>query len=508
MIRTTARIFGRIIIALSIYMLFNAESLAESWKQSGVPSMLADTAVNIGRKTGMVPLQARIAAYKNSYHDPDILALLSDFSGKARPHHHDPSGSTGAKSIPDQDISGLGSAEAPSSGKDLSAGKEDAKPSQEETRPLHAEAKPTPPQGTEKLPDPSEKTEGSLKPAQTQNPSHDLDIPQPARTEADQNIKAPENGLQAEVPLQQPVPTENSTGSPSRSGRNEPSPSLETQPEENTPDKEKLPSEKQDASLTGDILYLPFYAEHEPPALEHIHRTVQKSMFEKKLTGEYTVLLIGDSFMEEATLTIMHNSYYKKSGLKFHSLARFSTGLTSTKKWNWQKKLEEGILKYNPDIVLILLGANDLTGIVEEKKVYPYKSEIWMQKYGERAEALIDTALRHNVVPIWIGLPVMIQEPFLTGIPLISSMQKQACINKNIIYVDTLKTLADENGGFVTYKKDENGKNIQLRKKDKCHIAADGMLLVMDEVIPFIRRYVEYKEMLCHADKTEKTSTN
>jgi len=331
--------------------------------------------------------------------------------------------------------------------------------------------------------------------------------PQPAASGEVRNDAAPENAPQPSAGVRQAARTEGADGPLPPPGRTEGPSSQEPPKAGNDREREKTSGESA-AAPDGDILYLPFYADHEPPALEYIHRTVQKSMFEKKLEGEYTVLLIGDSFMEEATLTLMRDSYYKRSGLNFQSIARFSTGLTSTRKWNWQQKLEEGILKYHPDIVLILLGANDLTGIVEEKKVYPYMSERWMQKYGERAEALIDTALRHNVVPIWIGLPVMVHEPFLTGIPLISRMQKQACINKNIIYIDTLKTLADENGGFVTFKKDENGKSIRLRKKDRCHIAADGIRLVMDEVIPFIRRYVEYKEMLCHADNSEKTSAH
>ena len=127
-------------------------------------------------------------------------------------------------------------------------------------------------------------------------------------------------------------------------------------------------------------------------------------MFEKPLSRKYTVLLVGDSFMEEATLVVARNSYYKKSGLKFQSMARFATGLTSKKDWDWQKKLAEGIDKYHPDIALILLGANDLTSIVEGKKLYAYKTKAWLQKYRERAEALIDTALQKNVMPIWIGL--------------------------------------------------------------------------------------------------------
>ena len=45
---------------------------------------------------------------------------------------------------------------------------------------------------------------------------------------------------------------------------------------------------------------------------------------------------------------------------------------------------------------------------------------------------------------------------------------------------------------------------LRLRKKDKCHIAADGMLLVLDEVMPYIRCYVGYREAMDKPSQSEK----
>ena len=254
----------------------------------------------------------------------------------------------------------------------------------------------------------------------------------------------------------------------------------------------------------SDLLRKTYYTHIESPAQEYKRRTERKVMFDKPLSKNYTVLLAGDSFMEEMTLSVGRGSYYRKSGIVFHSIARYSTGLTSIKDWNWQEKLSEGIEKYKPDIVLILLGANDMMSIVLDKKILAYKSRNWEDKYRERAEAILDTALDNNVMPIWIGLPVMTHEPFRTGIPIISRLQEEACANRNTVFVSTLKTLADENGEYQAYRMDDNGRKLRLRKKDKCHIAADGMLLVLDEVMPYIRCYVGYREAMDKPSQSEK----
>ncbi|MGX8717569.1 MAG: hypothetical protein ACQGQP_00495 [Desulfovibrio sp.] len=548
--KTNIRIVIQLLIAMGAYALFDAESLAESWKQRGVPAPLADPLSSLGKKSGLAGMHESIRSLKAIYRDIDVAEYLTamrmedaappltdqhgsheDLSTGATPPQAPQEGMAAeARPCPAPSATGTGPMSAtpdhPSGDHDQEHGAKDLVPYGETRGSSPAEGKD----------DKSSAAGGSSHAAGQQLADNHTG---PAAQDAGAGTDLPETGVKYHDGSPEPHETlpeppqeldpQNGHGS---------SPAPESDPaakalrelmlQQKDPGTVPLPhagdardghtapagdgsttlkdgSEGGDGPSTiSDLLKTTYYAHIESPAQEYKRRTESKVMFEKPLSKSYTVLLAGDSFMEEMTLSVGRGSYYRKSGIIFHSIARYSTGLTSVKDWDWKEKLAEGIEKYRPDIVLILLGANDMMGIVEDKKILAYKSKSWENKYRERAEALLDTALESNVMPIWIGLPVMTHEPFKTGIPIISRLHEEACANKGTVYVSTLKTLADEHGEYQAYRMDANGKKLRLRKKDKCHIAADGMLLVLDEVMPYIRQYVEYRETMDKPSQREK----
>ena len=218
-----------------------------------------------------------------------------------------------------------------------------------------------------------------------------------------------------------------------------------------------------------------------------------KSIFAKPLSHRYKVLLVGDSFMEDITLAIMRNYYNKDPNVQFISVAKHSTGLCINTNWNWPKKLEEFIQKHKPDVVLFFMGANDLTNIFDGQRRYSFTSAEWKKKYVEIAESMIDAAHKGNAVPIWIGLPIM-AEAYAKWVPLISELQHKACANKNIEYVNTVPTLADENGQYQVYMKTPTGEMVRIRKPDKYHVEYAGSLLIIEQVVPSIKKCILEKE--------------
>ena len=218
-----------------------------------------------------------------------------------------------------------------------------------------------------------------------------------------------------------------------------------------------------------------------------------KSIFAKPLSHRYKVLLVGDSFMEDITLAIMRNYYNNDPNVQFVSVARHSTGLCVSTNWNWPKKLEEFMQKHKPDVVLFFLGTNDLQNIYDGERRYSFTSAEWKKKYVELAENMIDIARKGNAAPIWIGLPVMSEE-YAKWVPLISELQHKACNNKNTDYVDTVSTLADENGQYQVFMKTPLGEMVRIRKQDKYHIEYAGNLMILEQVVPRIKKCILEKE--------------
>ncbi|MEG2173648.1 MAG: DUF459 domain-containing protein [Desulfovibrionaceae bacterium] len=218
--------------------------------------------------------------------------------------------------------------------------------------------------------------------------------------------------------------------------------------------------------------------------------TADKSIFAAPLSRRYKVLLAGDSFMEEIVLTIMRTFYNKDPNVQFIFAAKHSTGLCVSTNWNWPKKLDGFIQQHSPDIVLFFVGANDLQNIFDGKRRYSFTSAEWQKKYVEIAESMIEVALKGKATPIWIGLPIMGSEPFTKWVPLISKMQYQACQNKGVEYVDTVPTLADENGKYQIFKKTPSGDLVRIRKEDKYHVSYAGSLMIIEQVVPSIKKYI------------------
>ena len=222
-------------------------------------------------------------------------------------------------------------------------------------------------------------------------------------------------------------------------------------------------------------------------------QTAGKSIFAKPLSHRYKVLLVGDSFMEDITLAIMRNYYNKDPNVQFISVAKHSTGLCVSTNWNWPKKLEEFMQKHKPDVVLFFLGANDLQNIFDGERRYSFTSAEWKKKYVEIAENMIDIARKGNAVPIWIGLPIM-SEVYAKWVPLISELQHKACTNRKIEYVDTVPTLADENGQYQVFMKTPSGEMVRIRKADKYHVEYAGSLMIIEQVVPSIKKCILEKE--------------
>ena len=106
---------------------------------------------------------------------------------------------------------------------------------------------------------------------------------------------------------------------------------------------------------------------------------------------------------------------------------------------------------------------------------------------------MIDAAHKGNAVPIWIGLPIMSEE-YAKWVPLISELQRKACTNRNTVYVDTVPTLADENGQYQVFMKTPVGEMVRIRKTDKYHVEYAGNMMIIEQVVPSIKKSILEKE--------------
>lgn len=201
------------------------------------------------------------------------------------------------------------------------------------------------------------------------------------------------------------------------------------------------------------------------------------------------VLLVGDSMMMEGFGPVLQRTLRKRPDMDVVREGKYSTGLSRQDYFDWPANLETLINKYNPDLVVICMGANDPQDIIDEnRKRHHADSESWKRIYRSRAERLLAVATAKGAKVVWAGLPIMGKEPYSTRVRRLSDLQKQACEAYNAAFVDTTKVLADAHGAYTTFKVDDKGRHIRLRYKDMVHVTEDGGAMLTAAVEPVVEK--------------------
>lgn len=198
------------------------------------------------------------------------------------------------------------------------------------------------------------------------------------------------------------------------------------------------------------------------------------------------VLIIGDSMMMEGLGPSLHNRLRKRDNLDVHREGKYSSGLSRPDFYNWFENLPVMLETYQPDLLIMSLGANDTQDIVIDKKRYFIDTKAWAEIYLQRAKDFIALADNGKRQIIWVSLPVMGKEPYFTRTKCISKLQAEASktvANARFINIEHLLT---ENGKYTTFYTGKNNQSIRLRSKDLIHVSSEGGEILTDYVLPSV----------------------
>lgn len=198
------------------------------------------------------------------------------------------------------------------------------------------------------------------------------------------------------------------------------------------------------------------------------------------------VLIIGDSMMMEGLGPTLHNRLRKRDNLEVHREGKYSSGLSRPDFYNWFENLPVMLENYQPDLLIMSLGANDTQDIVIDKKRYFIDTKAWSEIYLQRAKDFIALADNGKRQILWVSLPVMGKEPYFTRTKCITRLQAEASktvANARFINIEHLLT---ENGQYTTFYTGKNNKSIRLRSKDLIHVSSEGGEILTDYVLPSV----------------------
>jgi hypothetical protein len=187
------------------------------------------------------------------------------------------------------------------------------------------------------------------------------------------------------------------------------------------------------------------------------------------------VLIVGDSVGLDLGQPLV-NALAGYGDVTTYLDGRIDTGLTRPDYFNWPAELQIDLTNQRPNLVVVMIGANDPQGLVTPNGSLQYGQPGWDEAYSARVAAFITEANAAGAHVLWVGMPPM-QDPVLDAKlhHLNSLVQAQVtAADGRAAYLSSVPSLGDPHGGFAAYLPNAAGAEINVRTPDGIHLSPGG----------------------------------
>ncbi|MEG4840524.1 DUF459 domain-containing protein [Microcoleus sp. B9-D4] len=205
-----------------------------------------------------------------------------------------------------------------------------------------------------------------------------------------------------------------------------------------------------------------------------------------KLTRPYRrFLFIGDSVMFDLGIQLQYTLKKKYNIADTKIDYKVSTGLNRIDYYDWYARTRQIINNYQPDVVIVLFGANDRQNIIDyQGKGWKIMTKEWQKAYQERVEKyanLLDSSSVRKVY--WVGQSMPNKFSYLKAFPIMNNIYKTASKSSSKIeFISTWDTFA-QGGKFVPVVANKSGKRGYVKNNDGLHFTSHGAQIISDLIV-------------------------
>lgn len=198
--------------------------------------------------------------------------------------------------------------------------------------------------------------------------------------------------------------------------------------------------------------------------------------------GTCNILIVGDSIGNNLSVGIKSQLGGTK-GVIINSRSKPSTGLSNSWFYNWPKEFKKMLNQYKPNLVIVMLGANDHQNMKIGSKVISFGTKTWNAKYASYMREITGMATAAGAYLTWVGLPVMRPASYAKAMTQLNAIYEDVATHETgVSYVDTKNYFADSRGKFRAWA-NVNGKRSKIRGDDGIHFASAGQPVLGTYVI-------------------------
>lgn len=186
------------------------------------------------------------------------------------------------------------------------------------------------------------------------------------------------------------------------------------------------------------------------------------------------VLVIGDSIGIDLGQPLVAD--LSATGVVTATLdGRIDTGLSRPDYFNWPAELSVDLANDRPQLVVVMMGANDPQSLVGPDGSTPYGASGWDAAYAQRVGALVGEANAAGARVVWVGMPPMARPDLNASMQVLDSVVKaQVESTPGATYLDSGSVVGDGHGDYTAYLPDSSGAEVNIRTPDGIHLSPGG----------------------------------
>jgi uncharacterized protein len=175
------------------------------------------------------------------------------------------------------------------------------------------------------------------------------------------------------------------------------------------------------------------------------------------------------------------------------SEATLSSGLARPDYLDWPARLSEIAETQDPDVLVLILGANDVQGMVtaDGTIVQPDEPE-WEAEYRLRVRDSMSRVANEGRLVVWVGQPIMRSESLSSDMRKLNAIYaSEAAANDDVEFLESWDLFVDGDGNYTDLLELADGNVVDLRLNDGVHLTANGGLRLAEQVLAIIDSEIE-----------------
>lgn len=183
-----------------------------------------------------------------------------------------------------------------------------------------------------------------------------------------------------------------------------------------------------------------------------------------------TLVEIGDSLGEDLGFGLRDVLAGNKD-VTLVQAAKGDSGLVQPQFYDWPGHLKQLLTRYDPKIVVVFLGANDVQNFYDNGVLLNFGTGRWRSVYAQRVATLMQEATNAGSQVLWVGMPIMRETDFATAMQTLNGIyEEQAARHPGVTYVSSWPLFSSSSGKYTATAAGADGATRVLRTPDGVHI--------------------------------------